>query len=125
VGNVVSNTGPLIALASIGQFHLLRDLFDTIFIPPAVLDEVKDERSLASVAASDWTIVQVVGDKLAVRLLQEELDSGEGEAIILANEVDAALLLVDERTATRKARAIGLQTIGTLGYSLWQRIEGC
>lgn len=124
MANIVSNTGPLIALASIGQFHLLRDLFDTICIPPAVLDEIRDERSLATVAAADWITVRVVKDKLALQLLREELGSGECEAIVLAKEIEAALLLVDERIATRKARNIELQTTGTLGVLLMAKGRG-
>jgi len=41
--DVVSNTGPLIALAGISQFDLLRKLFGRIIIPPAVHDEIQDE----------------------------------------------------------------------------------
>ena len=37
---VVSNSGPLINLAKVGQFTLLRDLFQHITIPPAVFEEV-------------------------------------------------------------------------------------
>jgi uncharacterized protein len=37
---VVSNSGPLINLAKVGQFTLLRDLLQHITIPPAVFEEV-------------------------------------------------------------------------------------
>ena len=37
---VVSNSGPLINLAKVDQFTLLRDLFQHITIPPAVFEEV-------------------------------------------------------------------------------------
>ena len=61
---------------------------------------------------------------LAVQLLREELDSGESEAIVLARELDAVLVLIDERAATRKARGIGLQTVGTLGVLLMAKNKG-
>ena len=124
MAEIVSNTGPLIALASIGQFHLLQALFGSIAIPPAVRTENQDQISLAALAAANWVVVRVVKDRLATQLLREELDSGESEAIVLASEVDAAILLVDERAATRKARAIGLRTIGTLGVLLMAKDNG-
>ena len=122
--NIVSNTGPLIALASIGQFDLLRELFGQVFIPPAVHAEVKDEASVAALTAADWIAVQAVQDTLAVQLLKEELDAGESEAIILARELSADLILMDERAATRKARTISLRAIGTLGVLLMARDKG-
>jgi uncharacterized protein len=118
MAKVVSNTGPIIALANIGQLDLLRRLFNRIIIPPAVIDEVEDEISLAALQSASWIRIQSVNDRLAVGLLREELDAGESEAIILAGELSASLLLLDERAATRKARSIGLQTIGTLGVLL-------
>ena len=124
MANIVSNTGPLIALASIGQFDLLRELFGQLFIPPAVHAEIKDEVSVAALAAADWVVVQAVQDTLAVQLLQEELDAGESEAIILGKELAADLILLDERAATRKTRAVGLQAIGTLGVLLMAKNQG-
>jgi uncharacterized protein len=118
MAEVVSNTGPIIALANIGQLDLLRRLFNRIIIPPAVRDEVEDEISLAALQSASWIRIQSVNDRLAAGLLREELDAGESEAIILAGELSASLLLLDERAATRKARSIGLQTIGTLGVLL-------
>jgi len=122
--DVVSNTGPLIALASIGQFGLLRRLLGEILIPPAVRAEVQDEASVAALTAADWIVVQPAQDMLAVQLLREELGTGESEAMILARERDAFLVLIDERAATRKARAIGLQTLGTLGVLLMAKGKG-
>ena len=51
-------------------------------------------------------------------MLREELDAGESAAIILATELGADLVLIDERAATRKARTLGLPVIGTLGVLL-------
>lgn len=50
-----------------------------------------------------------------VQLLRESLDVGESEAIALAKEISAAWLLLDDLDARRKARAIGLRVVGTLG----------
>lgn len=124
MSSVVSNTGPILTLAGIGRFDLLRQLFGHIFIPPAVRAEVKDEISLAALTAADWLTVQVVRDRLAVQLLQEELDIGESEALVLAKELSADLVLIDERAARRKAQAVGLRVIGTLGVLLLGKQAG-
>jgi len=118
MADIVSNTGPIIALAGIGQLDLLRSLFGTVFIPPAVAAEIRDENSVKALRQAEWITVRPATGVLAVQLLQNELDAGESEAIVLAQEMQAELLLLDERAATRKARSIGLQTIGTLGILL-------
>jgi len=73
---------------------------------------------------ADWIMLEEVKDTLAVQLLKEELDAGESEAIVLAKEHQAVLLFLDERAATRKARSIGLQCIGTLGILLIAKEKG-
>lgn len=121
---VVSNTGPLIALASIGQLDLLRALFGTVHIPLAVRDEIQDDVSVTALRNAAWLVVQAVQDALAVQLLTEALDAGESEALILAKELAADRVLIDERAATRRARSIGLQAIGTLGVLLLAKRQG-
>jgi predicted nucleic acid-binding protein len=89
-----------------------------------VLFPTIDETSSAAGAAAEWISVQSVSDTLAVQLLREELDAGESEAVILAKELPADLILIDERAATRRARALGLTTFGTLGVLLAAKQAG-
>ena len=122
--SVVSDTGPLIALATIDQFGLLHDLFGEILIPPAVRAEILDVNTVKAVTAADWVVVRAVQDEIAVQLLRDELDAGESEAIVLARELDADLFLVDDRAARHKANTIELSAIGTLGVLLLTKTEG-
>lgn len=115
---VVSDTGPIIALAHIGQLDILSSIFGQVLIPTAVRAEIQDEISLAALNKANWIVIAEVKDTLAVQLLREELGAGESEALILARENQAALIFLDERAATRKAHSIGLQCIGTLGILL-------
>ena len=120
---VVSNTTPLIGLASVQQFALLEKLFGEIYIPQAVYDEACLARRIASgvqyaVPAVGWVNVVPVKDRLAVEILLDELDLGEAETIVLARELNADWVLMDERKGRRKLDQLGVRKIGTLGILL-------
>jgi len=119
---VVSNAGPLITLATISRLDLLRVLFGQIVIPQAVYDEVvvhgEGEPGSQEVDGAAWITTAQVKDRLAVDLLRETLDAGESEAIVLAQELNARYVLLDDGLARRKARLIGLHMTGTLGILL-------
>ncbi len=119
--HVISNTGPLIALADIGQLELLRLLFNTLIIPPAVRAEVLNEPALSAVQtaiAEGWISEQDPGDTSAIRLLNESLDLGESEAIALAQQTMPRWIILDDLAARHVAEALGLSVIGTLGVLL-------
>jgi len=125
---VVSDSGPLITLASLGRLPLLEALFKVIAIPQAVYDEVvahgSGEPGSAEIAAAAWVRTFRVQDELAVRLLRESLGAGESEAIALAQQLDAGYLLLDDALARRKAKHIGLRITGTLGILLMAKAAG-
>ena len=115
---VISNTGPLIALAGIGQLELLHHLFDTLIIPPAVRAEVTNEpaRSAMQTAILErWIIEQYPSDTYVIHLLNETLDPGESEAIALAQQIAPRWIILDDLAARHVAEAMGLPVIGTLG----------
>ena len=90
---VVSNTTPLIGLASIQRFQLLEQLFGEIHIPQAVYEEaVVAGREVGGarreVLAATWIKTLSVKDRLAVDMLLGELDLGEAETIVLARLED-------------------------------------
>ena len=115
---IVSNAGPLIALARIGKLDLLKQ-FMQIYIPNEVYEQVvvKGEGKPGSteVKESDWFITKEVKNTLAVGSLTIELEKGEAEAIILALELNAELVLIDESIARDIAKSRGLEVIGTVG----------
>ncbi len=120
---VVSDTTPLIGLASIGRFELLRELFREIYIPQAVYDEAvvfgrEKGGAEREVARAKWVKVKEVKDRLAVEVLLDELDLGEAETIVLAREINADWVLMDEKKGRRKLEQLGLQKIGTIGILL-------
>ena len=125
---VVSDSGPLIALAAIGRLDLLRALFGQIVIPQAFYEEVvirgQGDPGSVEVRAAAWIEVRQTKDHLAVNLLREVLDAGESEAIVLAQELSARYVLLDDALARRKTRFIGLPLTGTLGLVLMAREAG-
>lgn len=120
---IVSNTTPLIAFSSLQKFDLLRQLFGKVYIAEAVYSEAtiakKDKDNLGyELAQADWICVVKVKDRLAVDVLLDELDLGEAETIVLAKELNADWVLMDEKKGRRKLTQLGLQKIGTLGLLL-------
>jgi hypothetical protein len=120
---VVSDTTPLIGLASIGRLELLRELFEEVYIPQAVFDETvthgrEESRAKREVASSDWIHIVEVKDRLAVNVLLDEMDLGEVETIVLASEMNADWVLMDEKKGRRKLSQLNIPKIGTLGILL-------
>ena len=124
----MANAGPLIALARIGRLDLLRSLYIRLHIPPAVRDEMvrsgRGRPGAESVCTATWIDAVDVRDVTAVQLLRERLDAGESEAIVLAIELEADLLLIDELRGRRVAEARGLNKTGTLGTLIAAKKRG-
>ena len=125
---VVSNTTPLIGLAVIDQFNLLQQLFTEIYIPQAVYDEVvvaghELEGAKHEVSNATWIKSIIVQDQLAVDVLLDELDRGEAETIVLARELNADWVLMDEKKGRRKLTQLNIHKIGTVGVLLKAKQE--
>jgi len=120
---VVSDTTPLIGLASIGRLHLLQELFDEVYIPQAVFDETvtfgrAKSKAKQEVSKANWIHIVKVKDRLAVNVLLDEMDLGEVETIVLASEMNADWVLMDEKKGRRKLTQLNIPKIGTLGILL-------
>ena len=110
---VVSNASPLIALQQIDHLQLLEQFFGSILIPPAVAREVAP-----TVVLPAWIEQQVLAQPVGPRILGASLGPGESEAISLALEAKARLVILDDRPARRLAQTLYLPVIGTLGILL-------
>lgn len=121
--NIVTNTTPLIGLAMLGRFELLQQLFGEIYIAQAVYDEaVVGGREIGGakyeILSASWIHTIKVKDRLAVEVLLDEMDLGESETIVLAHEIHADWVLMDEKKGRRKLDQLGLRKIGTVGILL-------
>jgi len=125
---VVSNTSPIINLAAIGQLDILRQLYGVIAIPESVYHEIavtgSGEAGSLEVQTFDWIETKKATNRLQVAALQIELDKGEAEAISLALELKADLLLLDERRGRTVASRLGLKAVGILGCLIEAKKKG-
>lgn len=125
---VVSDASPIIALSAVGQISLLGELFGGILIPDAVLQEITAARTsapgVAEVGAAEWIRARTVRNRSLVQALRIDLDPGEAEAVALAVETEAALVLMDERRGRVIAQRIGLSVVGVLGLLVEAKERG-
>jgi uncharacterized protein len=116
---IVSDTSPLLNLAVINQLDLLHELYQEIIIPPVVYNELVvagwNMPGAIEVEEAAWIQVKSAQNKSVAASLHLQLDPGEAEAIALAIELSADLLLVDERKARVVATQLGLPVVGLLG----------
>lgn len=112
---IVSDAGPLIVLLKTNKLSILKELFGTVSIPTAVHEEITVKgQEKAIFSKMDWITVRVIKNTNDNKLLEKLVDKGEAEAIMLAKELKASLL-VDDAKARRYAILLNVDVIGTLG----------
>ena len=123
---IVSNSSVIIALARICRLDLLERLFGRILVPEAVWREITVEGKPGSekVRRARFIHVERVRSERLASLLKEFVDDGEAEAIALALDISADILLVDDRDARDLAKKLGLQVMGTLGVLALAKYRG-
>ena len=121
---VIANTTPLIALSEIGQLDLLRKLYSEITIPTAVIHEIISEPARSLVMAAEWIKIEELPDMKHKSSFSSRLHAGEIEVIMLAQKDAADLLIMDDNTAKKTAKYLGLTVTGTMGVLLRAKKEG-
>src|SRR5712691_1672340 len=116
---VVANTSPINYLVLLEQTALLPTLYTRVFLPPAVVTELQDLEAPAAVRAwaADlplWCEIRRPAPQAGTEAL-DHLGAGEREAILLAQELQADFLLIDEDDGRQAARSRALTVTGTLG----------
>lgn len=125
---VVSDTSPIGNLLQIGMLHLLEAVFTKVIVPPTVHQEVLELQSfqidINAYKIANWIVIQRLTSLGGIDTLLETLDQGESEAILLAKEIHADWILIDERAGTKKAEEMGLQPIGLIGVLIKAKEKG-
>lgn len=127
---VISDTSTLIHLSSIERLGLLQDFYGQVVLPPAVWREVVEQgharagASEVSKAHQDgWIQILAPTNEPFLRLLQHDLGTGEAEAIALAVEQHADLILIDESDGRRMAAVYEPHKTGIIGILIRGRLE--
>jgi predicted nucleic acid-binding protein len=124
---VVADTSPLNYLILLGKAQVLPELYGHIVVPIAVITELR--HSEAPDLVHSWAInppawLEIVRPRKIDSTLVPELGAGEREAISVALELGADLLLIDERIGRQAAEARSLQVAGTLAVLLRAGVLG-
>ncbi len=121
---VVADSSPLIYLSRVGVLELLATAFGEVVVPGAVWAELVDARpdavGVTALRSAAWLRV----DRRSLPDITLGLDPGETAAILLAEELRADLLLIDERAGRAVAEERGLVVRGTLGVLVQARERG-
>jgi len=131
MASVISDSSTLIHLAKIDQLDLLRKFFGKVTIPPAVWLEVVEEGKgrpgaigVQTARDAGWIQIQNPTDIRLLQILRSELDQGEAEALTLALEIGASLVLIDESEGRRIATLYNLPKTGVIGVLIRAKREG-
>jgi hypothetical protein len=123
---VVSNTTPLISLLKLSRIEILKDLYSEIVIPRAVYNEFeagKNKEFYQDLSGIKWIKIKDIKDELSVKYFLD-LDAGEAETIILASEIEADTIILDEKLGRIYAKHAGLKVTGTIGVLIKAKKEG-
>lgn len=115
---VVSDTTPINHLILVGKIFVLPELLGKVVIPSAVFQELQAEKTPEIVKEFIENLPEWLEVRNSQFLFDEDLDSldaGEREAIVLAEELKADILLMDEKSGRKIALKRNLPVIGTLG----------
>jgi predicted nucleic acid-binding protein len=112
---IVSDAGPIIIFTRIGRLPLLREVTSAITIPAAVHAEIaiSGMPGATELAEAEWVQRASVAESSLLATLPSALHAGEREAIALAKERHAQLLM-DEIRGRRAAVQLGIEVIGSL-----------
>ena len=122
LGVVVADTGPVLNLAYAEHLWLLPALFGTLLIPAGVSEELAGYG--VKVEYHPWLVRRDVPEELWRPMVGSRLQIGEAQSIVLALEVRASWILLDERAGRKEAVHSGLRPMGTLGVLAMAKREG-
>lgn len=114
---VVSDAGPILSFARAGRLEILRQVVGELIIPEAVVEELvvggKGKPGAEEIERGNWIKLEKLRDRSVVEQSSGKLGLGEREALALAKQTSAALL-VDEREARKEAMRLGIPHFGSL-----------
>jgi hypothetical protein len=101
----VSNTSPISNLAGIGRLDLLKSQFSELWIPDAVAQELKTHPNPGALAL----IEEAIHDEW-IRITAPQVHQGEAEAIALAADRKASMVIIDEQESRALASKLAFRS---------------
>jgi predicted nucleic acid-binding protein len=124
----VVDASPLINLTHLSLAGELALFFDKVYVPRAVQEELNKKGRfryrLNKLYRAGFFTRCMAADAFNVRLLRDQLDKGEAEALIQAQEKQALFFIGDERRARTIAANMGRRAVGTLRLLARLNLEG-
>jgi len=117
---IVADTSPINYLIAIAQIEVLPKLYAAVLIPPTVKKELQSLAAPVAVrqwigSPPKWLQVRQPTRTPDADLMRIRIDPGEREAILLAEELGADEIILDDLRGRREAERRNLHAIGTLG----------
>jgi uncharacterized protein len=111
---LIADTSPLISLILTGKLSILDKLFGQYFIPKTVWDELNTHNEILNFKDDLLVLSSKIRQTQSFFIEISGIDKGETEAIILYKELNANLLLVDDKKARAIAELMDVKCTGTL-----------
>lgn len=125
---IISDTSCISALLRVGQLNLLESIFEEIIIPQKVMDELFQLKNfgidISPLQNADWVIIKNPNNNALLNRLLIQLDEGEANAITLAIELNADLLIIDEIKGRKIASSLSINITGLAGVLILAKKEG-
>jgi len=117
---VVSDADVIIHLLKLEKLSLLQLLFNEIFVPVYVEQEIRFKEDPAfALAAGSYIKIRVTSQDAAEQLAAAHgIHTGEAHVKALGEELKAKIMLTNERKVRIAAREEGFQAVGTIGVIL-------
>ena len=121
--DVICDTSPIQCLYQLELLHIIPKLANQVFVPSAVIEEIKIGHSLRVNLPKledeelDWVTIRRPISELALPLVAN-LGPGETEVLMLALEMREAVAVLDDGPAREMAETLDLLLTGTSGLLL-------
>ncbi len=119
---IIGDSSALVSLAVMDRLHLLEEIFDEVYVPQAVYDEVCIDNKPQSIKLKIFLANKVI--KVQLDIAKIGLGQGELEAITLYQNSKADFLLIDDKRAKNFAKLNGINVIGSLGIIILAKEKG-
>jgi predicted nucleic acid-binding protein len=124
---VVCDTSPISGLIILEKLDLLYSLYNTVYIPQKVKIEllrIQDKKyDVEKFLNNNWVKIEAISKIELYNQFRISLDEGESEAITLAIELNANILLIDELKGRMEASKIGLNVVGLIGVLIESKVK--